>query len=67
MEGVAGEVLHRVIREGMLEVCTDFSRAGEADVVFICVPTPITTEKNPEMRHIESAAGAWDSAFVRDS
>ncbi len=57
-EGVSGEVLHGVIREGMLEVCTDFSRAGEADVVFICVPTPITTAKNPEMGHIESAASA---------
>ena len=58
IEGTSVDVLRRVIREGMLEVCTDFSRAGEADVVFICVPTPVTTAKNPEMRHIESAAGA---------
>lgn len=58
IEGVSGEVLHRVVGEGMLEVYADFSRAGEADVVFICVPTPVTTAKNPEMRHIESAASA---------
>ena len=58
IEGVSGEVLHRVVREGMLEMCADFSRAGEADIVFICVPTPITTAKNPEMGPIESAASA---------
>lgn len=58
IEGVSGEVLQRVVGEGMFEACADFSRAGEADVIFICVPTPVTTAKNPEMKHIESAASA---------
>ena len=58
MEGVSGDALHRVVREGLLEAHGDFARAGEADIVFICVPTPVTTTKNPETKYIESAARA---------
>ncbi len=58
MDGVSGDVLHRVVREGLLEARTDFARAGEADIVFICVPTPVTTAKNPETKYIEAAANA---------
>ncbi len=58
MDGVSGDVLHRVVREGLLEAHGDFARVGEADIVFICVPTPVTTAKNPETKYIEAAANA---------
>ncbi len=58
MEGVSGDLLRRVVQEGLLEARSDFASAGEADIVFICVPTPVTTTKNPETKYIESAAGA---------
>jgi len=40
------------------EATSDFSRLAEADCVIICVPTPLTDKKDPDMRYIESTGAA---------
>jgi len=35
---------------------TDFSRLGEADCIIICVPTPLTKHREPDMSYIRSTA-----------
>jgi UDP-N-acetyl-D-glucosamine dehydrogenase len=42
--------------DGGLEVTSDESRLGEADAVFICVPSPLNRHRAPDMRFIEAAA-----------
>jgi UDP-N-acetyl-D-glucosamine dehydrogenase len=41
---------------GLFEATTDFARLGEADAVLICVPTPLTAHRDPDMRYVEASA-----------
>ncbi|MDX1776414.1 MAG: nucleotide sugar dehydrogenase [Desulfobulbales bacterium] len=36
----------------------DFSRLNEPDVLLICVPTPLTQNREPDMQYIESTASS---------
>ena len=39
-----------------LEFTTDPSRIKQADFVLICVPTPVTKSKEPDLSYVKSAA-----------
>jgi UDP-N-acetyl-D-glucosamine dehydrogenase len=43
------------VASGMLEPTDDAARLGECDVVFICVPTPFTANKDPDISFILAA------------
>jgi len=43
------------ITSGALEVTSQRERLAECDVIFICVPTPFTPNKDPDISHILSA------------
>ncbi len=38
----------------VFEVTHDLSRLGEPDVVLVCVPTPLTPQREPDMRFVEA-------------
>ena len=40
------------------EATTDFARLGEADVLLICVPTPLGQHKEPDLSYVENTADA---------
>ena len=45
-----------------LQPTTDFSRLAECDVVYICVPTPFTPNKDPDISYIiQSSEAVADS------
>ncbi len=44
--------------EGKLEATADFDRIPEADALLICVPTPLTAQREPEMRYVRATAEA---------
>ena len=46
---VDGEELRKVVREGRLSATRDFGALRECDVVLICVPTPLTKNKEPDL------------------
>ncbi len=48
----------RLAEAGRLAATTDMERMGEADVLFICVPTPLTDHKDPDTSYIEAATRA---------
>ncbi len=52
---VSGEALSNALRTG-LEVTDDPARLAEADAVFICVPSPLGRNRQPDMSYIEAAA-----------
>jgi len=52
---VAGEALAPLVASGRLAASTDCSAAGEADVLIICVPTPLRKTKEPDISFILSA------------
>jgi UDP-N-acetyl-D-glucosamine dehydrogenase len=41
---------------GRLQCTSDFARLGEPDAVLICVPTPLTAQREPDMSHVVDSA-----------
>ena len=54
---VKDEELKKVVLDGKLRTSTDFSELGNADVVIICVPTPLTVHREPDLQYIENVTG----------
>ncbi len=48
---------------GKLSATADFSRLGEPDVLMICVPTPLTSQREPDMTYVVSTAEAIAKAL----
>jgi len=44
------------VEAGLTVVAPDDANPGEADAIFVCVPTPITTTKDPDLGPVLSAA-----------
>ena len=47
--------LKRAQEEGGLVATTEFSRIGEVDAIIICVPTPLSKTRDPDISYIMSA------------
>ncbi|MDA8870301.1 nucleotide sugar dehydrogenase [Rhizobiaceae bacterium] len=43
---------------GQFEATTDFERIGEVDAIIICVPTPLSPHRDPDMTYVEATAAA---------
>ena len=48
--------LKALVDKGRLEATTDFSRIRECDALIICVPTPLSKTKDPDLSMVVSAA-----------
>lgn len=42
----------------VFEATADMARLGEADVLLICVPTPLNESRDPDLRYVEGTARA---------
>lgn len=42
--------------KGLIEATMDFDRLAEVDTVSICVPTPLSKTKDPDMSYVEAAS-----------
>lgn len=54
---VKDEELKQVVSDGRLRTSTDFSELSKADVIIICVPTPLTIHREPDLQYIENVTG----------
>jgi UDP-N-acetyl-D-glucosamine dehydrogenase len=50
---IPGERLQHLRETKQFEATTDFKRLAEADAIIICVPTPLTEKKDPDLQYIE--------------
>ncbi|HSB70243.1 MAG TPA: nucleotide sugar dehydrogenase [Candidatus Methylomirabilis sp.] len=55
---VPSAVLAPEVAAGRLRAGTDYALCAEADAIVICVPTPFTKMKAPDLSYIEAAATA---------
>ena len=67
VKDVTDEQLGEVVRAGRFEATTDMSRLREPDAISICVPTPLSKFKDPDVSYIVAATEAvklssWPSA-----
>jgi UDP-N-acetyl-D-glucosamine dehydrogenase len=57
IDDVAHTDLRPLVKKGKITATTDFSQLKQADVVTICVPTPLSKTKDPDVSYILSAVG----------
>ncbi|MCA9208395.1 MAG: nucleotide sugar dehydrogenase, partial [Planctomycetales bacterium] len=53
---IPSEWISRWLRDERFSATSDMSRLREADVVIICVPTPLNESRDPDLSYIESTA-----------
>lgn len=53
---IDGDRVRAAICEQRLEVTTDFERLSEPDCLLICVPTPLTRQREPDLSYVEQTA-----------
>lgn len=53
-----GEHFASLIAEGRFVATTDFARTAEADALLICVPTPLTHHREPDLSYVEATVRA---------
>ena len=51
---VNDQELETMVRQGRLSAVNDFCRVPEADIIAICVPTPLTKNLTPDLHYIET-------------
>jgi len=53
---ISDDLVSDVIERGLFEATNDFSVVAQSDVIYICVPTPFTANKEPDISYIIQAA-----------
>lgn len=53
-----GKAYREMLSSGKFSATTDFSKLAEPDVLLICVPTPLTSQREPDMSYIMNTAAA---------
>lgn len=51
---ISSDWISRCISEESFEPTSDMSRLSEADAILICVPTPLTESRDPDLSYIEA-------------
>jgi UDP-N-acetyl-D-glucosamine dehydrogenase len=55
IQDVPAQVIARAVKEGRFSATTDLARLSEPDVISICVPTPLSKTKDPDVSFVLSA------------
>lgn len=58
LKGIDPELVGKMLDTGRFDATTDMARAGEADALVICVPTPLNAYREPDMSYVVSTAEA---------
>lgn len=56
IEAVRSEALSRELARGRFAATAEFSELARCDVIIICVPTPLTRHREPDLRFVEQTA-----------
>ena len=62
VQDVPSDVLAPLVEAGKLEATREMARLGEVDVISICVPTPLSKTKDPDISYIMAAVDAVSQA-----
>jgi UDP-N-acetyl-D-glucosamine dehydrogenase len=50
---ISGEWISKCVEEKTLSATSDMSRLAEADAILICVPTPLSDSRDPDLTYVE--------------
>jgi UDP-N-acetyl-D-glucosamine dehydrogenase len=60
---VSSGAVAEVVGAGRLEATSDMTRLAECDTISICVPTPLSKTRDPDVSYVASAAGSIAAAL----
>lgn len=52
---ISDNELQTIFQKNVIEVSTDYSQLPSCDVIVVCVPTPLSSERKPDYSHLVSA------------
>ena len=55
---IPSKAVKQQVDEGLFRATTDFSEISAVDAILICVPTPLTTSREPDLSYVEGTAEA---------
>jgi UDP-N-acetyl-D-glucosamine dehydrogenase len=55
---IPAALVQEAVTAGRFEATADFGRLGEPDALLICVPTPLTRHREPDLSYVENTARA---------
>lgn len=58
IDAVASDELSLYLADGRFRATADFARLGDCDVIAICVPTPLTRHREPDLKYVVATAEA---------
>jgi len=53
---ISSEKVRQFVDRRLFEATVDMQRLKEADAIIICVPTPLTDKREPDMQYVEATA-----------
>jgi len=56
IEDVPTEVLKPLVEAGLVTATTDYDELREADAILVALPTPLSRQREPDLRIVVSAA-----------
>ncbi len=56
IKDIDSEKVKKAVEGGILTATTDYSKLAECEAIFICVPTPFTPNKDPDITYIINSA-----------
>ena len=56
LKHIPSSAIERIVADGRFQATTDFARLREADAVLLCIPTPLTRHREPDMSFVEATA-----------
>jgi UDP-N-acetyl-D-glucosamine dehydrogenase len=55
---ISSSSIRDAVKDRQFEATADFDRLAEVDTILICVPTPLTRHREPDLSYVESTARA---------
>jgi len=55
---IPSELIGEAVKAEKFQATADFSRLNEPDAILICVPTPLTKHREPDLSYVENTARA---------
>jgi UDP-N-acetyl-D-glucosamine dehydrogenase len=56
IEHISGKWIQEATGQGKFEPTANMTRLGEADAILICVPTPLTADRDPDLTYVVQTA-----------
>lgn len=58
IKDISSESVGRLAGQGMLEATSDMARLAECDAISVCVPTPLSKTRDPDVSYVVAASEA---------